>query len=383
MSNRSTLARNAVRFSEQTDHEARALESEELAELEYRGVNTQSYSVRTSKAFRTSEWAYLTEQDLADAVADYAARLEAVKRDVTAKRLTGAVAKRALRNAEHALTVAERQTLDGVTREDDTDYDPMIADMIIGKCATGQYVMPSSDAILITSKDPMAVTRWSADLEHAATMFLHAHGVRTTSRPDVLPRFATRRRAISDRVAFKGQARYALPKPCRVGSLGNEPAELGNVETHVTELLVTPRFVLVDGVLTLNNGRVRKAWRGHRSILVRLSSRRSASETTRKARRAQSVATDNVAKRGPARDPWNLSPRSIPARLKATTGATELALRLESVLRTSAYGSTLSLSDGTTVSLTDVSLSTVQYRDVAYPVRELSRRAALAGLTVE
>lgn len=371
----------------------RVIERDELDELNRLGVPRYAH-LATSRAFRTSEWDYVTEQDLAAARADYVARLERVKRDIVDKRITGATARRALRIAEHAVTVAERQTLTTSYREDDTDFDPLLADVI----ATRDYVRPSSEQVIIASRNPMGNASWSLALEHAATQFLHAHGVRTTSRPDVWSRRHNTHLAMADRVAYKGAARYALPQPCRYGKLSSEPAEttrdairLVDVSdtpewrpVKVTELLVTPRFVVIDGELVPNNGRVRKAWRGHRSITVRLaetSQRKSA--TVRASKRAQAVSALKVGKRGPAVDPWNLSPRSLPAAVKRDEQVSLNAERLEQVMRTSAFGASLDMSDGTTITLTDVSLSTAQYRDMAYPVRELARRAALAGLDLD
>ena len=371
----------------------RVIERDELDELNRLGVPRYAH-LATSRAFRTSEWDYVTEADLGAARADYVARLERVKRDIADKRITGATARRALRIAEHAVTVSERQTLEQVTREDDTDYDPLLADVV----ALREYVRPSSDQVIIASRNPMGIASWSLALEHAATQFLHAHGVRTTSRPDVWSRRHNTHLAMADPVAYKGQIRYASPQPCRYGKLSNEPAEatrdavrLVDVSdtpewrpVSVTELLVTPRYVVVNGALVLNNGRVRKSWRGHRSIVVRLaeSSQRKGA-IVRASKRAQAVSALKVGKRGPAVDPWNLSPRSLPAAVKRSEATADLALRLESIFRTSTYGASLTMSDGTTVTLTDVSLSTAQYRDHAMPVRELARRAALAGLTID
>lgn len=376
MPNRSQVISSEIAFSEQTEHELRRLESDEVAELGRLGLRTDSARLRTSQAFRMAEWDYVTDADLETARYVYGERLAAVRADVETGILKGAQARRAVRFAEHALTVAERQTTVATYREDDTDFDPLLADVI----AAREYVRPTSDQVIIASRNPMGIASWSLALEHAATQFLHAHGVRTTQRPDVWSRRHNTHLAMADRVAYKGAIRYAPPTPCRVGKLGDEPAELGNVETRVTELLVTPRYVVVDGVVTPNNGRVRVAWRGHRKITVRLAERQRASAVKRGVKRANLVENLKVGKRGPAVDPWNLSARSIPAKLKANEVAAWQALKLESILRTSQFGATLTMSDGTTVSLTDVSLSTATYRDVAYPVRELSRRAALAGL---
>lgn len=376
-----TLERaEAIRFSETTENERMALTGEETDELGRLGLDVSGASYRTSRALRMSEWHYLDADDLARAIVRYRERLAYVTEQVETGILTGARARRAVRCAEHALTVAERQTIDTVEREDDTDYD---ADAVLDVEST-EYVRPTAEQVIIASRNPMGVASWSLALEHAATEYLHAHGIRTTSRPDVWSKRHKTHLAMADKVAYKGAVRYVQPKPCRDGALGSEPAELGDVVRKVTELLVTPRYVVVDGVLTPNNGRVRKAWRGHRSITVRLvDSTQRKTAAKRAAKRAELVAASNVGKRGPARDPWNLAERSLVAAVKRSETATAAAERIEAVMRTTSYGAALTLSDGTTVSMLDVSLSTACYRDTVYPIRELARRLALATLDVD
>lgn len=365
------------------DMSGRVIEQDELDELERVGVAMDP--LRTSRAFRMSEWDYVTEADLAGATADYSARLARVKGDISRGAIVGARARRALRIAEHAVTVAERQTNTTNYAADEGDgscIDPLLD--YATRAAADSFARPTSDQVIVASCNPMGATSWSLHLENMATRLLHAHGIRTAPRPDVWSKRHGTHLATADRVAFKGTARYALPQPCRYGALGNEPAELGNLETRATELLTTPSRHLVAGQWVANTGKVRTAFRGHRKVLVSLaetSQRKSA--TVRALKRAAAVAGSKVGKRGPAVGPWNLSPRSLPVAIKRDLAIAAMAERIEAVMRTSCFGASLTFSDGMVAMMSDVSLSTCVVRDVAMPVRELSRRAALAGLALD
>lgn len=369
----------------------RVIEAEELAELNRLGVHHvvgNGTRVRTSQAFRTSEWDYVTEADLQGARDAYAERLADVQRQIATGIIKGATARRALRLAESAVRRSERATLETnypTDEGDGSEIDPLGAYLV--RTVAESIDRPTAEQVIIASRNPMGATSWSMRLENLGTRLLHAHGIKTTARPDVWSRRHNTHLAMADRTAYKGQVRYVEPLPCRTGALGNEPAELGNVITHAVELLVVPRRHIVAGQWVPNTGRVRTAWRGHRKITVTLSERKSVGRSTARkataAERADRVAALKVGKRGPAVDPWNLASRSLLAAVKRDERTAATAATIESVMRTGRFGSSLTFSDGTIATLSDVSLSTVVYRDVAMPVRELARRAALAGLDID
>ena len=366
----------------------RVIEQDELAELNRLGVHHvvgNGARVRTSQAFRTSQWDYVTEADLQGARDAYAERLAGVQRQIATGTIKGATARRALRLAESAVRRSERATLETnypTDEGDGSEIDPLGAYLV--RTVAESVDRPTAEQVIIASRNPMGATSWSMRLENLGTRLLHAHGIKTTARPDVWSRRHNTHLAMADRMAYKGQVRYVEPLPCRTGALGNEPAELGNVITHAVELLVVPRRHIVAGQWVPNTGRVRTAWRGHRKITVTLSERRAAA-TERKAtaKRAQDVRTLKVGKRGPAVDPWNLASRSLLAAIKRDERTAATAATIEQIMRTSTFGASLTFTDGTIATLSDVSLSTVVYRDVAMPVREFARRAALAGIDID
>ena len=352
---------------------------------------------RTQDTCRGMEWQYVTQADLDSAAWQYGLRAEIARRALAdAPRGGRARARRALRIAEHAATVAARQHLEATYPTDDESGDVDRLGEYWALSLAEHAVRPLPSQVINASVDPMGVQPWSMALENIGTRLLHAHGVRSAQRPDVYSRRHGQHVARPDRVAFKGTVRYSLPQPCRYGKVGNEPAQTTRdavrlvdvsdvphwATVPVTELLVMPRQRREGGAWVPNTGTVRVAWRGHRTITVQLASRRSETERARATKRAAQRATDKVAARGPAVTPWALSPRSLPAAVKRDPHTLQHAERLESIVRTLSLGESVDVSDGAVITLTDRSAATVVYRDVAYPAREWSRRAALAGLDI-
>lgn len=231
-------------------------------------------------------------------------------------------------------------------------------------------VTASADAIMVASADPMGMHRWSMNLEHAATAFLALHG-ETAPRPDVFDRY--RRRHVARRDAVAGAAaRYTPPQPCRYGRTGNHPGAI--VTGGVIELLTAlPRI-----------GNTRKAWRGHRAIVIEMAPRTDgAGKRARKA--AASAATQaaraaaGAGKRGKAVSPWEMSPRSLPAAVQSRGVAAAVAAAA-GILATAAEGVPMALTDGTTVTV--VGAAQVMHHDRAYPIQEWARRAAIAGVEI-
>lgn len=339
-------------------------ERTELSALGIAGIDTH-------RVFKGSEWDYLTDAALEGAELSYAARRDrfaalAGSKDAHER----ARGRRGLTFAERALRSATRAATAPVRAAEELPHDPLTADVVRVRAAA--VTLPAANVRIAASCDPMSAHPWSLELEHLATQFLHAHGERGP-RPDVWSRRHGSHVARPDRVAFRGVARYAPPQPCRYGKAGNEPAALGNLATKVTELLT---------VRTGGEGRTRVAWRGHRRFTLTLSERVSTerTEARAKARKARAEVAA-VGKRGPAVGPWALSPRSLPAAVERDLEVAALAERIEQVLRSAHAGDTFDLIGAdATVTVIDRGAATVEYSDTAWPIREWSRRAALAGL---
>lgn len=343
------------------------LTPDERAELSALGIA----GIDTHRVFKGSEWDYLTDAALEGAELSYRARADRWaalagkgSRDERTRARRGAqFAARAHEVAVRAMNAAERTPAE-------LPHDPLTADVVRVRAAA--VTLPAAHVRIAASCDPMSAHPWSLELEHLATQFLHAHGERGP-RPDVWSRRHGSHVARPDRVAFRGVARFALPQPCRYGKCGNEPAAMGNLATKVTELLT---------VRTGGEGRTRVAWRGHRRFTLTLSERVSAerAEARAKARKARAEVAA-VGKRGPAVGPWALSPRSLPAAVERDLDVAALAERIEQVLRSAHAGDAFGLIGAdATVTVIDRGAATVEYADTAWPIREWSRRAALAGL---
>lgn len=181
-----------------------------------------------------------------------------------------------------------------------------------------------------------------------------------------------------DRVAYRGQVRYRRPRPCKY---------------HAEGIARTAWMVAADGTVmppaveyrTDVNG-AGYGWQGHRRIVIgtRAIAR---GKVARKARvRTEQATGARVATRGKAVSWWSMSERSLPRWwTKATDTQQATAATLESVLRTSAHDARVELCDGHAV-IIDAGCSMVRRDEPAsrfMPIREYSRRAALAGITID
>lgn len=251
---------------------------------------------------------------------------------------------------------------------------------------------PSADVVVNTSRDPMGAHRWSMALEHAATRFLALHGEHLP-RPDVWSRRHHSHVTRPDVVAYKGTPRYVLPQPCRYGAIGHHPAaevrtvtRLGHPDTWGTlDQTDCPAWWTGDVIELLTTstdrqGRSRMAWRGHRRITLVMAPRtgtRGNRPKVQAQRRAERAAIGASPKGGRAVSPWAMSDRSLP-RAVASRGVAAQVATLESILRTSTDGATVTFGD-VVVTITGPA-QVVDHNGRAYPVREWARRAALAGI---
>jgi hypothetical protein len=237
-------------------------------------------------------------------------------------------------------------------------------------------------ATLAASVDPMGAHRASLAIEHAATRFLAAHGEHLP-RPDVWSRRHHAHVTRPDVVAFKGLPRYELPQPCRYGRTGAHAAVETRRAVRLVGLSDTPEWQTVDVAEYLTTlpgeGLTRQAWRGHRRITLTLrgKTRGAAEQATRAAAKAARAMVTGAGARGPAVDPFDRSAATLAAACKARN-LSHVVTTLESIVRTSTDGATLTFGPVTVTVMGAAQVITAQGR--AYPVREWARRAALAGI---
>lgn len=277
---------------------------------------------------------------------------------------------------------------------------------------------PTARQIIHASTNPMGYARWSMGLEHAGSQLLRAVNL-PASRPDVWNAAKRTHVARPDSVAYRGQARFARPAPCRYGKNGLQPAveyvpafvwqadSAGEISptadrwshaellTSIARVRTFRRAVELttrddDGRLigrrtefvtypTQDDGS-RFGFRGHRAIswqaAPRVSARRTAARTAaRTARKLAGVTTS----RGPAVGPWSASTHNLPRAIAARSLA-DVVTGIEQAIRSAADHTVVTFADGTTV--TTSGPGEVLAGDRAYGVREYARRAALAGVTV-
>lgn len=253
--------------------------------------------------------------------------------------------------------------------------------------ATPALDLPTSAAVWQASIEPQRGHRWSLALEAAGTYLLHNAG-QSAERPDVWSKRHRRFLAKPDRSAFKGTARYVLPQPCRYGAQRGHAAWVESPSRIWQAGAAGVEPLMVQAGLTMLGGPVgtraatRQAWRGHQRVTLVIGKRaRAAQQRKRQAESAETRAArlerGAVGKRGPARSPWSLAPRSLPA---AAAPVADQVATLEGVLRTSTDGAVITFADGTSVTVLGAAQVHDDKRGRAYPVREWSRRAALAGL---
>lgn len=266
------------------------------------------------------------------------------------------------------------------------------------------HVTPLPAQIVAASVHPMGLHRWSLKLEHDGSSWLKAYGLPTT-RPDTLPKGKHLHVTTPDRVAYRGEARFTNPQPCRYGPSGHQPAwemalplvpgwtlaeylttsarERFARSAHLIEQRddtgrLIGRHVTFETTELPDDG-TRHGWRGLRRITwqnaPRARGRSSARDAARSVKRS-ARATVTTAKRGPAVGPWSLSDRSLPVAVRSR-GLETIVDRLEIVLRSAADHALVTFGS-VTVEL--VGPSSVLFGDRAYPIREWSRRAALAGI---
>lgn len=272
--------------------------------------------------------------------------------------------------------------------------------------------------VMHASVNPMGYARWSMGLEHAGSQLLRAMNL-PASRPDVWNAARRTHVARPDSVAYRGQARFVRPAPCRYGKNGLQaaceyvPATIWQADSqgdvtaradtwsHAELLTAMGRQATARHAVTLeerdSQGRLigrrtaygtvrlpddgtRRGWRGHRAVTWQAAPRQSSARTlARQAARAARATAGATAARGPAVGPWSASTHNL-ARVVRTRGLEAAVTALEAALRAANDHSLVTFADGTQVTISGP--GEVLAGDRAYGVREYARRAALAGVTV-
>lgn len=226
------------------------------------------------------------------------------------------------------------------------------------------------DAIVQASAvDPGGYFPAAYRLQRAATAFFAEHGEHHPA-PDVFDVRRHHYHSRPDRVAFRGVQRVRIPRPCRYETTTTDRTATGiDGQTELQTRLTWAYYCQCgapkrDACLCPVRG-----WTGHRFTVFP----RTIRGTRAVKRSARPVGTGT---RGPiaGNSPWTLSERSL---ARAAARVADIAADLESIVRTTADGTTITFVDGTTVRV--IGAAQVHTRDRAFPVREWSRRAALSG----
>lgn len=175
----------------------------------------------------------------------------------------------------------------------------------------------------------------------------------------------------ADRVAWRGKARF------RPISHRYSTRDTGPFVVDTLGVCVRPSLLVTEVV-----------GRGYR--FIGHATEHGDVKVTRRASRVERVKSDrartvraNVAatgKRGKLTTAWQTTERNLRKLIAADQTAAEQAVSLESILRTTTTGATLTLSDGHTVT---VHASTVDHDGRTFPIREWARRAAMSRVTID
>lgn len=240
------------------------------------------------------------------------------------------------------------------------------SDVLVPFAAPRSYTADAQGRIRTADRSFAARSQWA--LEAEADAFLRAAGdhverLDITSRDERLPIVKP------DAVAWRGAQRARVKPSVRYGT----------DETAVTDTLADGTRVTRYRTESVGRG---VAWQGFTKGHVANTADVRAIRRARKAARPT-----NTGKRGKAVDPIALAPRSLPARWKIATDAQRAAAELiESILLASDQpGSTVTLTNGASIEVdrSSVRLTVDNGRTTTDTARQIARRCALAGLTLE
>lgn len=223
------------------------------------------------------------------------------------------------------------------------------------------------------SLDPQRPPRAVLALEHAATAFLAAHGEHLP-RPDVYDVTHRRHLARTDPIAHAAKVRWTPDSPVVVHSssaLDDDPtlAEHGYQLTHLPVTLCPTDDEVITGA--------RRGWVGHEFVRFFVQPDRTHTRKVARIERAEITTT----KRGPAVSPWECSERSVRRQVMARDELVAAATSICDVLRTTTVGTAVPLEGGAVVTV--VGVDAVAWSGTTWRMVEWSRRAALAGITID
>lgn len=267
-----------------------------------------------------------------------------------------------------------------------------------------QHALTITEGVYLRScADPGGYNLGALDLAKRADAFLAEHGEKLPTG-DVWNERHMRSQSAPDRVAFRGEQRWVKGAPCRVqhgakkvkgddGKTHLVPAlekvavgidgqyELATIlycQKHHLKVLRGPRDIArrdQHGALMYQACDCpRTGWIGHRYVTFP-PSRSKASVKQSKQSNGDRQATETATRKGPHVTAFGLSERSL---ARASKRVAVAALALENAVRALSPGEVVTFQNGEVVVL--LGDACVIARDRSYPIREWSRRAALAGL---
>lgn len=202
-----------------------------------------------------------------------------------------------------------------------------------------------------------------AAIDKAASAWLRARCDEDLSVVDV-------RREVTAPNGVESMWQYPLVKADRVAYLGEQRIRV------VSHSYTVERRTGVRITWSVGRG---VCWRDgvkYKGIAETYKGRLAQATQAKRAERSASKAT-----RGKAVDPWSTATSQLKRTVEnAGAEVAQSAITLESVLRTSATGATVTLAPGLTVT---VHAATVDSDGRSFPIREFARRAALQGVTID
>lgn len=393
----------------------------QVSETERADLARIGVSVPTGVMVKSARWGfqYGARDELIDLLARdwFVGKVALLPADVTP--FSGDLAARLCRSvARTAVARATKLATDWEAYADLLTARANVVAPMVNRPTLAETMVPATERqIMFASSNPMGYARWSMALEHEGSGLLRAMNLPAT-RPDVWNAAKRTHVARPDSVAYRGQTRFARPTPCRYGKSGHQAA-VEYVEANVwavtgdaeisaradtwshAELLTmltrnrTARYPVAiearDDIgklisrrteycsVKLPDNGLRRGFRGHRAIewatAPRVSRKRS---TARVAARAARSAVGATSARGRSVGPWSIAERSLP-RAIAARDLTATVTAIETMIRM-ATDHMVTFPNGTVVTISGPS-QVVTATGRAYPVREYSRRAALAGMT--
>lgn len=221
---------------------------------------------------------------------------------------------------------------------------------------TNRVLVPMS-VYLRAAEDPQGYSPALVALLKGAREVFAEHG-ETHPACDEFSRRHMRYRVVADRAAFRGEVRWTAHSPVHYQVTTEAPIGADGQQEYRTKLVGT-----------------NKGWQGHRRVIFHV-----AKVAKVKAGDEQVKATGT--RKGPkVESAFTMSERSL-ARAIKRNGVREFAELLESVIyQVPDHGGTVTLPNGVTVTRLGVA-SVIHESGRAYPIREWSRRAAIAWTPV-